>query len=516
DNKTGMALYGFYRDRDPWDANDDGFSELAKIKNTTFGSRVFHRFGNRNKLSADFFTIKEDRRGGNRFDRPEHEADIAEAVRHNISTGALTFEQFVRDNDVWSVYVSGQHILRNSYYGAGQSLADYGETLGLTWMIGSQYLMRFDRSMLTLGIESREESLDDQKMGYPDWENALIENGSLIEIPHTENTRVALQKSSIMGGFAQYEMDFGSLDLSLGGRFDRYEISDLSGDSLKTKSGNVFSPRVTLKYEMIPEIQLRLSYSQGYRAPQIFDEDLHIETSGSRQVLHRNDPDLIQETSHSLIASADYHQQLGQILVGFTAEAFYTRLNDAFVNEYGEPDENGVVVYTRTNSEGGATVQGLNLEFNMIPGKNLSLKSGFTLQSSRYEQEQAFGEKRFFRTPDSYGFLTLDAKVLKNLALSSSATYTGVMQVPYFGPELENPDAGALRQTKPFFDLGIKVRYSVKVNGASLQFYAGVKNIFQSYQSDFDRGIDRDPGYIYGPSQPRTFYVGLKLGNMLY
>ena len=71
----------------------------------------------------------------------------------------------------------------------------------------------------------------------------------------------------------------------------------------KDKSGNVLSPRLTLKYDLIPAMQLRASYSQGYRAPQIFDEDLHIETSGSRKVLHVNDPGLKQETSHSFMGS---------------------------------------------------------------------------------------------------------------------------------------------------------------------------------------------------------------------
>ena len=109
---------GVYRDRQPFDANNDGFSELPKIKNTTFGTRLFHRFGIRNKLTADFFNIKEDRRGGDKFNLPVHESGIAEAVNHDITTGALTFDQFVRTSDKWSVYLSGQQVLRDSYYGA--------------------------------------------------------------------------------------------------------------------------------------------------------------------------------------------------------------------------------------------------------------------------------------------------------------------------------------------------------------------------------------------------------------
>ena len=45
--------------------------------------------------------IKEYRRGGDKFDYPVHEANIAEAVNHNLTTGALTYEQFFRENDLF-------------------------------------------------------------------------------------------------------------------------------------------------------------------------------------------------------------------------------------------------------------------------------------------------------------------------------------------------------------------------------------------------------------------------------
>ena len=34
---------------------------------------------------------------------------------------------------------------------------------------------------------------------------------------------------------------------------------------------------------------------------------------------------------------------------------------------------------------------------------------------------------------------------------------------------------------------------------------------FDLYQSNFDIGKNRDSNFIYGPSQPRTFYAGIKL-----
>ncbi|MFH2042200.1 MAG: hypothetical protein ABIJ35_06725 [Acidobacteriota bacterium] len=38
----------------------------------------------------------------------------------------------------------------------------------------------------------------------------------------------------------------------------------------------------------------------------------------------------------------------------------------------------------------------------------------------------------------------------------------------------------------------------------------GVFNLFNAYQSDLDLGINRDAGYVYGPSKPRSLYLGFE------
>ena len=515
DSRTGMALYGYHRDHEPFDANNDGFSETTKINNLTVGTRVFHRFTHQNKLAVDFFTIKEDRRGGNKFDMPNHEADISEAVKHNITTGAITFDQFFRESDKLSLFVSGQKVGRDSYYGAEQSLKDYGRTDGFTYNIGTQYSANFSHSNLIGGIEFRGETLEDQKLGYADYENAQIMNDTIVSVPHTDNTWVADQQSFIYGAFAQYEHKIKKFSLSAGLRFDHYTIeNNMNGEN---KSGNVLSPRLTLKYDIKDFMQIRGSYSQGYRAPQIFDEDLHIETSGSRQVIHKNDPDLEQETSHSYMLSFDFNKRIKKINIGFLAEGFYTQLNNAFANEYGESDENGVVTFTRVNAEKGAVVKGINLELNLIPQGDFSFSSGFTIQQSNYEEVQEFNEKKFFRTPDNYGYATIDWDFYKGFCFSATGTYTGKMLVPYFGTELPEDarEDGELRESESFFDMGAKLSYKFRLNGAKMQLFVGMKNILNSYQDDFDVTVNRDPGYLYGPSQPRTVYFGIKIGNLL-
>ncbi len=517
DGKTGLAFYGFYRDRQPFDAMGDGFSELAKMENTTIGSRFYHRINYRSKISVDFFNVKEERSGGNRFDYPYHQRDIAEYVKHNLLMGAVSYDLHLREEDQFSLYASGQQVDRDSYYGAERSLSDYGKTDDFTYNIGTQYVAKLaSHHTATIGVENIYSELKDSKQGYPDIENASIGTDSSIVIDDIPNTLVTHQSVSSFGAFGQYEFKWQKATVTLGGRFEQYVIKSLSDlNGVPDKSGSVFSPRFSFLYNITKDLQGRFNYATGYRPPQIFDEDLHIETSGSRRVIFENDPDLRAERSQSYSLSLDYDKYLGATAVGILLDGFYTILNNPFANEIGEPDASGEVVYTRINAEGAAIVQGVNMEMNVAPTPNLFMTAGYTLQTALYEEAQEFDEKRFFRTPNDYGFFTMDINESKKMAVSVTGTYTGQMLVPYFGTQLPEAvrDEGELRKTNPFFDMGMRLRYNFSINGSTLQAYVGAKNIFDSYQNDFDTGIDRDPGYIYGPNMPRTLYFGVKIGN---
>ena len=90
------------------------------------------------------------------------------------------------------------------------------------------------------------------------------------------------------------------------------------------------------------------------------------------------------------------------------------------------------------------------------------------------------------------------------------------MDVEHFAGGLRPDGTEVLKdelvRTNPFFDLGIKLSYDFKIwKTIGLQLNGGVRNILNSYQRDFDQGPARDSGYIYGPSLPRSIFVGAKL-----
>ena len=118
-------------------------------------------------------------------------------------------------------------------------------------------------------------------------------------------------------------------------------------------------------------------------------------------------------------------------------------------------------------------------------------------------------QKKMFRSPDNYGYLTAYYQIVKNFNVSLSGTYTGSMLVQHFAGYIAEDRE---KKTPDFYDMNVKLSYDFKINAsATLQLNAGVQNIFNSYQNDFDKGEFRDAGYIYGPALPRSISFGAKI-----
>lgn len=489
DYKLGIAVFGQNRQRDAYDADGDGYTELPMINAQTLGTRSYLKTGLHSRLTAEYHHLSEKRRGGNSLDLPPHEADIAEQVQHSINTGGLKFDYFSPDGrHKVSAFASAQHINRESYYGAGKDPNAYGETTDLTWVAGAQYDYSFNKCIfmpadLTIGAEFNQDLLHDMMTGYG---------------------RDMRQDTWTASVFTQNEWKNDKFGILIGGRLDKHNLIDAP----------VFSPRATLRYNPTGNINLRASYSSGFRAPQAFDEDLHIDNVGGTVSMIRLADDLKVEKSHSVSVSADMYMRKGNWQGNLLVEGFFTSLNNVFaLRDIGFED--GILIKERYN-ESGARVYGGTIE-GKLAWKNIwQIQAGFTLQRAEYKEARVWSEegdvqpeKRMFRTPEAYGYFTTSVNPVTDLALILSGTYTDRMLVEHHqGYIAEN----RTELTPRFFELNFKVTYDFRIyNSITLQINAGVGNILNSYQRDFDQGPDRDSGYIYGPGMPRTYFAGIKL-----
>ena len=488
DNKLGLAVFGQNTSKDAWDANGDGFTELSKISGQTVGFRGYVKTSLYSKITAEYHHLQEFRRGGDNLDLPPHEAMIAEQTEHGINTGGLKFDWFSKDQKHrLNAFVSMQHIDRESYYGAGQDPNAYGKTTDLTWVGGAQYVYKMGRCLfmpsdLTVGMEYNEDYLKDNMWGYD---------------------RVTDQTVRIMSAYAQNEWKNERWGILIGGRLDKHSLMERL----------IFSPRANLRYNPSENINFRASYSYGFRAPQAFDEDLHIDNVGGTVSMIRLADDLRVEKSQSVSISADMYHSWGDWQGNFLVEGFFTDLADVFALKELGINEEGILIKERHN-ESGARVFGGNLEGKIAWKNKFQMQLGVTVQKSEYKEARSWSDdvaatKKMFRTPDLHGYLTASYNPMKAMTLALTGTYTGSMLVEHH--------AGMIAQnmtvsTPDFWDMGFKAAYDFKLYSSfSLQINAGAQNIFNSFQNDFDSGADRDSGYIYGPTLPRTFFLGIKL-----
>ena len=582
DNKAGAMIFGQTRYRQEWDANNDGYSELGRLNSRSLGTRAFLRTTDYTKLTAEFHTIQEFRRGGDHIDWPDHVASISEHVDHSIFSSNAKFDAFSSDyKHHLLTYISGQIVNRKSYYGGiGELQDDKGNTLGQlgfpipaeqyginfgvskgnTYMGGLQYSYDFDRllfmpAQVLIGAEYVYDHLSDV-MPLRNWLAEKDSKGNLIELfPKID------QKINNWSQLTQIEWKNDMFSILLGARLD--ENSAVGRP--------IFSPRATLRYNPTKNVNFRLSYAKGFRAPQVFDEDLHVGVVNGEVQKVYNIPDLRPETSHSINASADLYAQWGPVKANLLIEGFYNKLQDVFVTKLNKV-EHGIMMYDRKNGEG-ATVYGANLE-GKLTWSILQLQGGLTLTQNRYDKPEEWGQRADFndkgfplifdttdelgnpikavnkkqesniitRTPSAYGYFTLGITPVKNFDIALTGTITGPMYVPHaikYG-STQQPNSGypqgfdeegmqnylvagglekdteiridELKKTPTFFDMGFKLSYDFDFfSNTCLQVYAGMNNLLNAMQSDYDKGADRDSGYIYGPTMPRSAFLGMKL-----
>ncbi|WP_138432415.1 TonB-dependent receptor [Winogradskyella algicola] len=498
---AGVSLFINNRNRDFYDHNDDNFSELTKLKNTALGANFFFLPSENQKLEASFSKLNEYRYGGEMVDQPAFLAQQAEERTHDVLMGSLDYQiNFNNDDSSFISYFGAQQTDRDHYTGIFPddeteidthiSNPPYGTSKTVTLQGGIQLNHRLKdflngTNVLTIGTEY------------------LIDD--VLDVIESYNYRID-QTTKNLGTFFQSDWEITSkLNLLSGFRVDSNNLVD----------NLIFSPRFSLLYKSESNLQLRATWSTGFRAPQAFDTDLHIAFAGGGISRISLDADLTQERSNSFSASINYDKSSEKFIAGFTLEGFYTKLDDVFyLNPIGE-DEFGQL-FEKQNGDA-AVVQGITLEARANYNKKVQLEAGFTIQKSEFntavETIEGLNPRReFLRTPNHYGFATLSFMPNDRFNSNLNYVYTGDMLIAHFAGAPEQL-INEYKTTPSFHEFSWRSSYkfNLKNLNTDLEIFGGIKNILNAYQDDFDTGKNRDSNFVYGPGMPRTFFIGLRL-----
>lgn len=512
---AGATFFINKRKRDWWDANGDNFSEAPALENSSFGTTLFFRPSENQKIDVNISSLNEYRYGGEMVKEKPHLAKQSEERNHNVIVGNVDYTlKFNEGKSSLLSYAAYQNTTRTHYTGVRPELGDedvtekevrehlekppYGTSDNTTWQGGIQLNHNFDNfpmgsNIVTIGGEYIEDDIEDVIEPF----NYKID-----------------QKTKNFGTFLQSDWEIGKkLNLLSGLRLDNHNLVE----SL------IASPRFSLLYKPLANTQLRATWGTGFRAPQLFDSDIHITAAGgelSRVKLAQN---LKHERSSSFSGSINYDLPTERYVWGFTLEGFHTNLRNAFVTEALPVNRNNNFgrVFEKRNSKEGAAVRGITVEVRANYDEKVQFDAGMTFQTSEFDSPENQGsdvldpKKEFIRTPNRYGFGTLTFTPNERWDIAANVAYTGPMLLIHLAgaPELAKD---VYLRSQAFTELGLRASYTLPLRniGSGIELFSGVKNLTNAFQNDFDTTKNRDSNYAYGPALPRTVFFGIRIKSL--
>jgi outer membrane receptor for ferrienterochelin and colicins len=512
-----LHLFTASHTRQALDRDNDGFSELAARDLLAAGFNASLGLWGSAALQLKAHLMQEQRRGGDvaRIDSPPHDAELAEA----LDTQRVQAEaRLLHQPTPWLGYALGYvfaHTARRSYYGGGgaraaQALDDLSRRPNLSPDERAALADARDARQAALGAYGKTRNpmhiADARAMLYPDAAGAheLI-LGAQAQVDQIDDrfigySRVINATYTTLGAFAHHTWRFATwAEYGAGLRVDKHSAV----------AQPVVSPRAALLLKPADGLRLRTSFGMGFRAPQAFDEDLHVQVVGGEPLLIVNAPNLGVERSYSGAQQVEWELTwAAQRMLRVSVNGYITHLTDAFALSPTPQADRGDVLLTRENL-GAITSAGVEVEVS-AQRDWLRLQAGWTWDRVRRDAPDAFGLRQPPRTPQHYGYVEARASV-DGWTLQTGLELLGPMRLPLLAPDGTLRNDPTRQQTPWFADWSAQASYRfTPSDGLALTPSLGVRNLLDAYQRDLDRGPDRDSAYIYGPTLPRAVMIGLQ------
>ena len=474
-----VTLFGQFDRVKPLDLTGDGFTEVSRRQLDAVGARAArYLLANAAKFTVDVTSVREDRRGGNRLDFAPHEADIAESIRSaRHSVGATWFHARGRRVD-YRISGAWSGTWRDSYYGTGRDPGAYGDTVSQLGVVDTQVNTYVRTHTLSSGVQLNRETLRDSQPAYARHTDAVYSNAGIF-----------LQDDWALG--RGWQMVYGA-------RADHHSAVHRV----------IVSPRLAVMWSPQPTLDIRASLARGFRAPQLFDEDLHLSSVGGEARIINLSPDLSEERSTNYMVGAEWKPfvGIGQALV--EVNAFSTRLTNLFHVVNHDNPATGEVEFLKTNF-GAARVSGIEVNLGWGIGDEFIIQGGLVEQRARFDDaEPDFGSRDFFRSPRRYGNLTATWNPHGIANFFAGVRYTGPMSVPHYAGVITHD---RLERSPSFVTVDASVSRALgEWSGRSVVLTLNGRNLTNAYQADVDQGPLRDASYVYGPRFPRSIAVGVR------
>lgn len=488
----GVNVFYF---NNPIDNNSDGFTDLTLQKRfSVFDKISFSRASNR-VATLGFRYVYEDRWGGQtNWTKQERGGDqiYGESIYTNRLEMIGTYQLPVRERLMFSYSINSHK--QDSYYGNTPYMADQKIAFGQLTLNKT-----YGRHGLLFGTALRYTYYDDSTpaTATPD---GLRNEPSKILLP---------------GFFVQDEFDLAdNTKLLFGGRYDRSSVH-----------GNIFIPRVNVKWSPDPLNTLRLTAGNGFRVVNLFTED-HAALTGARSVVITE----ALKPEKSWNANFNYQKllKISDGILTLDGTLFYTYFSNRIIPDY-LTDPNKIIY---SNLSGYGVSRGFSLNFDYSTSAALKFNGGITLMDvfQMNDENGTLVKARPVLTERFNGVWAVTYTFKKaNLSIDYTGNVYGPMILPTLGPLDPRPSQS------PWWSLQ-NIQLTKKF-GEQWELYGGVKNLLNylppanaiarpfdpfDKQVKFDASgqviptadnpyaLTFDPNYVYAPNQGIRGFLGVR------
>ncbi|MDC0204545.1 TonB-dependent receptor [Flavobacteriales bacterium] len=360
--KWGFTNLASMHIHNPYDADEDGFSDIAQVSKFNFNPKLFY---NPNKKTDFYFGAiisKENRIGG--------DMDI---IRHNNSIGKYYSDKQESNRFTTQFSVNYQLgeiktiSLKNSFSSFDRYVNIDENILGTSAQFGGSQLNSFTE--LNLNINKKKQNIN---IGINALSDRFEEDNY---IPHPLRN----QDYQTLGLYINHLWDVNEkFALESGLRTDKVDAT-----TLNTENGgqSFILPKISALYKLTTEISVRLGGGMGYRMPTIFNEEA--EPYGYKNLQTIDFGNLIAEESYGSNIDFKYQSTFGldNVLLSLNQMFFYNLIDNPIT--LNENDINNLF-YEQTNDS--LVSKGFESQIKLTVGK-FTWFFGYTYTDAYLENE---------------------------------------------------------------------------------------------------------------------------------
>ena len=307
--KWGFTNLASMHLHNPYDADEDSFSDIAQVSKFNFNPKLFF---NPNKKTAIYFgaTISKENRKGGSMSKINNESTSSSYFLDKQESRRITsqFSAKYKWDDTKTI------IIKNSVSSFDRYINIDENILGTITEFGGNQLNSFTE--LNLNVNKTKQNIN---IGI----NALSDKFTEDNImPHPLRN----QKCQTLGIYINHLWDVSNkFALESGFRTDKVDASTLN---TKNEGQSFILPKISALYKLTPELSVRLGGGMGYRMPTLFNEEA--EPYGYKNVQTIDFGNLIAEESYGGNIDFKYQSTFGldNILLSLNQMFFYNVIDN--------------------------------------------------------------------------------------------------------------------------------------------------------------------------------------------